>query len=187
MEFRVKKVMVKGENYGKYFDEDIVKIDINNFFNFWILMLFIIVVLVMSFILLKYIFLNVKLDYLLKYEIFVFKVIGNWSLIIFLVIFIIVVFIFNYKKMENFLNILIKGVNGLFLVVMNIVLEVGYGNVIVGFVVFVIVKSVLFGFFFNLLILEVVLVFFFVGIMGFVFGGLSIVLGVLGEVYLKEV
>ena len=56
--------MKKGENYGKHLDEDIVKIDTNNLPNFWISMLPIIVVLVMSFILSKYIFPNVKLDYL---------------------------------------------------------------------------------------------------------------------------
>ena len=98
LEFRAKKAMAKGENYGKHLNEDIVKIDTNNLPNFWISMLPIIVVLVMSFILSKYIFPNVNLDYLSKYETSASKVIGNWSLIISLASSIIVAFTFNYKR-----------------------------------------------------------------------------------------
>lgn len=186
LEFRAKKAMAKGENYGKHLDEDIVKIDTNNLPNFWISMLPIIVVLVMSFILSKYIFPNVKLDYLSKYETSVSKVIGNWSLIISLATSIIVAFTFNYKKMENPLNTLTKGVNGSFLAVMNTASEVGYGNVIAGLAAFAIVKSALLGFSSNPLISEAVSVSSLAGITGSASGGLSIALGALGEVYLKE-
>ena len=186
LEFRAKKAMAKGENYGKHLDEDIVKIDTNNLPNFWISMLPIIVVLVMSFILSKYIFPNVKLDYLSKYETSASKVIGNWSLIISLATSIIVAFTFNYKKMENPLNTLTKGVNGSFLAVMNTASEVGYGNVIAGLAAFAIVKSALLGFSSNPLISEAVSVSSLAGITGSASGGLSIALGALGEVYLKE-
>ncbi|WP_339127026.1 GntP family permease [Fusobacterium nucleatum] len=186
LEFRAKKAMAKGENYGKHLDEDIVKIDTNNLPNFWISMLPIIVVLIMSFILSKYIFPNVKLDYLSKYETSASKVIGNWSLIISLATSIIVAFTFNYKKMENPLNTLTKGVNGSFLAVMNTASEVGYGNVIAGLAAFAIVKSALLGFSSNPLISEAVSVSSLAGITGSASGGLSIALGALGEVYLKE-
>ena len=186
LEFRAKKAMAKGENYGKHLDEDIVKIDTNNLPNFWISMLPIIVVLVMSFILSKYIFPNVKLDYLSKYETSASKVIGNWSLIISLATSIIVAFTFNYKKMENPLNTLTKGVNGSSLAVMNTASEVGYGNVIAGLAAFAIVKSALLGFSSNPLISEAVSVSSLAGITGSASGGLSIALGALGEVYLKE-
>lgn len=186
LEFRAKKAMAKGENYGKHLDEDIVKIDTNNLPNFWISMLPIIVVLVMSFILSKYIFPNVNLDYLSKYETSASKVIGNWSLIISLAISIIVAFTFNYKRMENPLETLTKGVNGSFLAVMNTASEVGYGNVIAGLAAFAIVKSALLGFSSNPLISEAVSVSSLAGITGSASGGLSIALGALGEVYLKE-
>ena len=186
LEFRAKKAMTKGENYGKHLDEDIVKIDTNNLPNFWISMLPIIVVLVMSFILSKYIFPNVNLDYLSKYETSASKVIGNWSLIISLASSIIVAFTFNYKRMENPLDTLTKGVNGSFLAVMNTASEVGYGNVIAGLAAFAIVKSALLGFSSNPLISEAVSVSSLAGITGSASGGLSIALGALGEVYLKE-
>lgn len=186
LEFRAKKAMAKGENYGKHLDEDIVKIDTNNLPNFWISMLPIIVVLVMSFILSKYIFPNVNLDYLSKYETSASKVIGNWSLIISLAASIIVAFTFNYKRMENPLETLTKGVNGSFLAVMNTASEVGYGNVIAGLAAFAIVKSALLGFSSNPLISEAVSVSSLAGITGSASGGLSIALGALGEVYLKE-
>lgn len=186
LEFRAKKAMAKGENYGKHLDEDIVKIDTNNLPNFWISMLPIIVVLVMSFILSKYIFPNVNLDYLSKYETSTSKVIGNWSLIISLATSIIVAFTFNYKRMENPLETLTKGVNGSFLAVMNTASEVGYGNVIAGLAAFAIVKSALLGFSSNPLISEAVSVSSLAGITGSASGGLSIALGALGEVYLKE-
>ena len=186
LEFRAKKAMAKGENYGKHLDADIVKIDTNNLPTFWISMLPIIVVLVMSFILSKYIFPNVNLDYLSKYETSASKVIGNWSLIISLATSIIVAFTFNYKRMENPLETLTKGVNGSFLAVMNTASEVGYGNVIAGLAAFAIVKSALLGFSSNPLISEAVSVSSLAGITGSASGGLSIALGALGEVYLKE-
>lgn len=186
LEFRAKKAMAKGENYGKHLDEDIVKIDTNNLPNFWISMLPIIVVLVMSFILSKYIFPNINLDYLSKYETSASKVIGNWSLIISLAASIIVAFTFNYKRMENPLETLTKGVNGSFLAVMNTASEVGYGNVIAGLAAFAIVKSALLGLSSNPLISEAVSVSSLAGITGSASGGLSIALGALGEVYLKE-
>ena len=179
LEFRAKKAMAKGENYGKHLDEDIVKIDTNNLPNFWISMLPIIVVLVMSFILSKYIFPNVNLDYLSKYETSASKVIA-------LAASIIVAFTFNYKRMENPLETLTKGVNGSFLAVMNTASEVGYGNVIAGLAAFAIVKSALLGFSSNPLISEAVSVSSLAGITGSASGGLSIALGALGEVYLKE-
>ena len=186
LEFRAKKAMAKGENYGKHLDEDIVKIDTNNLPNFWISMLPIIVVLVMSFILSKYIFPNINLDYLSKYETSASKVIGNWSLIISLAASIIVAFTFNYKRMKNPLETLTKGVNGSFLAVMNTASEVGYGNVIAGLAAFAIVKSALLGLSSNPLISEAVSVSSLAGITGSASGGLSIALGALGEVYLKE-
>lgn len=186
LEFRAKKAMARGENYGRHLDENIVKIDTNNLPNFWISMLPIIVVLVMSFILSKYVFPSVNLDYLSKYDTSASKVIGNWSLIVSLAISIIVAFTFNYKRMESPLGTLTKGVNGSFLAVMNTASEVGYGNVIAGLAAFAIVKGALLGLSSNPLISEAVSVSSLAGITGSASGGLSIALGALGEVYLKE-
>ena len=149
-------------------------------------MLPIIVVLIMSFILSKYIFPSMNLNYLEKYNTVASKVIGNWSLIISLVTSIIIAYIFNYKKMANPIETLTKGVNGSFLAVMNTASEVGYGNVIAGLGAFLVIKGALLGLSSNPLISEAISVSSLAGITGSASGGLSIALGALGDVYLKE-
>lgn len=186
LEFRAKKAMARGEGYGQHLDENIVKFDTNSLPSFWVSMLPIIVVLVMSFILSKYIFPSMDLSYLTKYETSSSKVIGNWSLIVSLIASVVVAFTLNYKRMKNPLDTLTKGVNGSFLAVMNTASEVGYGNVIAGLAAFAIVKGALLGLSSNPLISEAVSVSSLAGITGSASGGLSIALGALGEVYLKQ-
>ena len=112
LQYRANKAMKRGEGYGNHKNENIVKFNENELPGFWISMLPIIVVLIMSFILSKYIFPSMNLNYLEKYNTVASKVIGNWSLIISLVTSIIIAYIFNYKKMANPIETLTKGVNG---------------------------------------------------------------------------
>lgn len=88
--------------------------------------------------------------------------------------------------MKNPIETLTKGVNGSFLAVMNTASEVGYGNVIAGLAAFVAIKGALLGLSSNPLISEAVSVSSLAGITGSASGGLSIALGALGDVYLKE-
>lgn len=186
LQYRANKAMKRGEGYGNHKNENIVKFNENELPGFWISMLPIIVVLIMSFILSKYIFPSMNLNYLEKYNTVASKVIGNWSLIISLVTSIIIAYIFNYKKMANPIGTLTKGVNGSFLAVMNTASEVGYGNVIAGLGAFLVIKGALLGLSSNPLISEAISVSSLAGITGSASGGLSIALGALGDVYLKE-
>ena len=186
LQYRANKAMKRGEGYGNHKNENIVKFNENELPGFWISMLPIIVVLIMSFILSKYIFPSMNLNYLEKYNTVASKVIGNWSLIISLVTSIIIAYIFNYKKMANPIETLTKGVNGSFLAVMNTASEVGYGNVIAGLGAFLVIKGALLGLSSNPLISEAISVSSLAGITGSASGGLSIALGALGDVYLKE-
>lgn len=186
LQYRAKKAMARGEGYGNHQNENIVKFDAANLPSFAISILPIIVVLGLSFILSKYIFPNSDLSYLETYKTTAGKVIGSWSLIVSLVVSIIIAFVLNYKKMENPMQTLTKGVNGSFLAVMNTASEVGYGNVIAGLAAFAAVKGALLGLSSNPLVSEAISVSSLAGITGSASGGLSIALGALGEVYLKE-
>lgn len=186
LQFRANKAILRGEGYGNHNDENIVKFDTHSLPNFYISILPIIVVLALSFILSKFIFPNIDLSYLEKYDTTPGKVIGNWSLIASLIISIILAFVLNYKKMKNPLDTLTKGVNGSFLAVMNTASEVGYGNVIAGLTAFTVIKGALLGLSSNPLISEAISVSSLAGITGSASGGLSIALGTLGEIYLKE-
>lgn len=186
LQYRANKAMKRGEGYGDHKNENIVKFDEKNLPNFGISMLPIIVVLGMSFVLSKYIFPNMNLSYLEKYNTNASKVIGNWSLIVSLISSIVIAYVFNYKKMSSPIETLTKGVNGSFLAVMNTASEVGYGNVIAGLGAFLVVKSALLGLSSNPLVSEAISVSSLAGITGSASGGLSIALGALGDVYLKE-
>lgn len=186
LQYRANKAMKRGEGYGNHKNENIVKFNEDELPNFGISMLPIVVVLVMSFVLSKYIFPSMNLNYLEKYNTTAPKVIGNWSLIVSLITSIIIAYIFNYKKMASPIETLTKGVNGSFLAVMNTASEVGYGNVIAGLGAFLIIKGALLGLSSNPLVSEAVSVSALAGITGSASGGLSIALGALGDVYLKE-
>lgn len=186
LQYRANKAMKRGEGYGNHENENIVKFDKNELPNFWISMLPIIVVLLMSFILSKYIFPAMNLNYLEKYDTSASKVIGNWSLIVSLIFSILIAYILNFKKMKNPIETLTKGVNGSFLAVMNTASEVGYGNVIAGLGAFLVIKGALLGLSSNPLVSEAISVSALAGITGSASGGLSIALGALGDVYLKE-
>lgn len=186
LQFRAGRAMAKGEGYGNHKNESIVKFETDSLPNFGLSLLPIIVVLGLSFVMSKYVFPSMDLSYLENYKTTAKKVIGSWSLIISLVVSIILAFTLNYKKMENPMETLTKGVSGSFLAVMNTASEVGYGNVIAGLAAFAAIKGALLGLSANPLVSEAISVSSLAGITGSASGGLSIALGALGETYLKQ-
>lgn len=188
LQTRAKKAMDKGEGYGDHPENKEVKsvIDNENLPSFITAMLPIILVLIVSFIFSKFIFPNSNLAYLENYGTTYKKVIGNWSLIIALVISVSSAVILNFKRLDNVLDTLNKGVQGSFLAIMNTASEVGYGNVIASLAAFAIVKGAIMGISSNPLISEAISVSTLAGITGSASGGLSIALGALGETYLRE-
>lgn len=188
LQHRAKKAMLRGEGYGSHKNEILTapEAQFTSTPSFFIAILPIILVLIVSLIFSKFIFPSMDLSYLVDYKTTPAKVTGNWSLIISLVFSIVVSLILNHKRMKNTLKTLTNGVSGSFLAVMNTASEVGYGNVIAGLAAFVIVKNALLGLSSNPLVSEAISVSALAGITGSASGGLSIALQALSETYLKE-
>lgn len=185
---RANAAMAKGEGYGNHDDNKQANeiVDHSKLPSFIVAISPIILVLVVSFIFSKFIFPAMNLDYLSSYNTTAGKVIGNWSLIISLLVSVAVSILLNLRRMNNVLKTLSDGVQGSFLAIMNTASEVGYGNVIAGLAAFAVVKGALLGLSSNPLISEAVSVSALAGITGSASGGLSIALSALGETYLRE-
>lgn len=188
LETRVKRAMAKGEGYGDHPEnaKDKIQVDKKDLPPFVIAMAPIILVLVVSFVFSKFIFPNLNLSYLNRYNTSYDKVVGNWSLIVALVVSVCTSILLNLKRLDNVLDTLNKGVHGSFLAIMNTASEVGYGNVIAGLAAFAIVKGAIMGISSNPLISEAISVSTLAGITGSASGGLSIALGALGDTYLSQ-
>ncbi len=184
---RAKKAMAKGEGYGVHQNEPTINNEnLQNIPPFGIAILPIILVLVVGLVTSKLIFPKLDFSYLESYGTTAGKVLGNWSLIIALVVSIVVAIIVNFKRMDNVIKTLTEGVSGSFLAVMNTASEVGYGNVIASMAAFAVVKGALLGLSSNPLVSEAVSVSALAGITGSASGGLSIALGALADTYLKD-
>lgn len=184
---RAKKAMAKGEGYGVHQNEPTINNENSqNIPPFGIAILPIILVLVVGLVTSKLIFPKLDFSYLESYGTTAGKVLGNWSLIIALVVSIVVAIIVNFKRMGNVIKTLTDGVSGSFLAVMNTASEVGYGNVIASMAAFAVVKGALLGLSSNPLVSEAISVSALAGITGSASGGLSIALEALGQTYLKD-
>lgn len=186
---RAKKAMAKGEGYGVHQNEpttDNTGENAQKVPPFGIAILPIFLVLVVGLITSKFVFPKLDLSYLESYGTTAGKVVGNWSLIVALVISIIVAILVNLKRMESVTKTLTNGVSGSFLAVMNTASEVGYGNVIASMAAFAVVKGALLGLSSNPLVSEAVSVSALAGITGSASGGLSIALEALADTYLRD-
>lgn len=184
---RAKKAMAKGEGYGVHQNEpETNNEDAKKLPPFAIAILPIVLVLGVGLITSKFIFPSLDLSYLESYGTTAGKVVGNWSLIVALVISIVVAIVLNLKRMESVTKTLINGVSGSFLAIMNTASEVGYGNVIASMAAFAVVKGALLGLSSNPLVSEAVSVSALAGITGSASGGLSIALEALADTYLKD-
>lgn len=186
---RAKAAMAKGEGYGIHNNEPQVasaEESSKTLPPFAIAILPILLVLVIGFINSKFIFPKLDLSYLESYGTTASKVVGNWSLIVALVISIVIAIVFNVKRMNSVIKTLTDGVSGSFLAVMNTASEVGYGNVIASMAAFAVVKGALLGLSSNPLVSEAISVSALAGITGSASGGLSIALEALSETYLRD-
>lgn len=186
---RAKKAMAKGEGYGVHQNEPAIDNTGENSKNippFIIAVLPILLVIIVGIIASKFVFPKLDLSYLESYGTESSKVVGNWSLIVSLVISIIAAILLNLKRMKNVIKTLTDGVSGSFLAVMNTASEVGYGSVIAAMAAFAVVKGALLGLSSNPLVSEAISVSALAGITGSASGGLSIALEALADVYLKD-
>ncbi len=175
--YRVKTAKAAG--YG--FDEDVNRTDDVSYDNLpsgFLALLPAILVLVINFIFSKFIFVNMDLSYLIdNYGKQPSDLIGNWSLIVALIIAIVVCLITNLErqrgKVRETLN---DGIQGSFIAMMNTAAVVGYGGVIKTLAAFNIVKEGIIGLSDNPLIAGSISSTVLAGITGSASGGLSIAL-----------
>ena len=123
--------MATGEGYGNHQEEVIKEVDLSKLPKFALAITPIILVLVVNYLLGKYVFATMDGAFLKDFGgIKISTVQGIWSLISALVVAIVVSLILFWKNLENVTNTVNKGAIGSLLAIANTSSEVGYGNVI---------------------------------------------------------
>ncbi|MBR0599410.1 GntP family permease [Sinanaerobacter chloroacetimidivorans] len=184
---RLAKARNAGEGYGNHGDSHLHGTDTSNLPSFTTAILPILVVLIGNFILSKRVFPNIDAKYLeTDYNTTLAAVLGNWSLIVSLILGVLLAIILNYKRFDNVLQCLREGVQGSFLAIMNTASEVGYGNVIKTLAAFGIVAAGMTSISSNPLVGEAISSSVLAGITGSASGGLSIALETFGETFLAR-
>lgn len=144
------------------------------------------VTLVVNFILSKHVFPGQDLAYLEAFKTTGPKVIGNWSLIIALVISILTTVALNFKRMKNVIGTMNEGVTGSFLAIFNTASETGYGNVIASMAAFTVIASLITSVSSNPLVTAGISSSVLAGFTGSASGGLSIALQTMGAKLLES-
>jgi len=184
---RAKKAMATGEGYGNHPDEIIKKVDISNLPKLSLSIIPIILVLVVNFILGKYVFGVMDGAFLKNFGgIKLSAVQGIWSLISALVIAIVIGLILFWKNLESVVKTVNKGALGSLLAIANTSSEVGYGNVIKTLAGFAILQAGILAIPGTPLISLAASTSILAGITGSASGGMSIALGILGETYMQK-
>lgn len=184
---REKKARAKGEGYGDHPNENLKIMDPSKLPPFITSIIPIIVVIVSNFVFSKWVLPAGDSAYLEKsYHTTFGAVVGTWSLIVALVIGIVLVVIFNFKRFETgVVDSLKQGVSGSLLAVLNTASEVGYGNVIKSLAGFAIVASAMLSISSNPLVGEAIASSVLAGITGSASGGLSIALSTFAEGFMQ--
>ncbi len=184
---RAKKAKAAGEGYGNHPGEKVIEFSDKDLPSFGMSILPIIIVLVVNFVLSKFVYVANKYDagYLEAYKTTLAKVAGTWALVIALIVSIVVTVIINLKRLKSARESVNQGAIGSLLAIINVGSEVGYGNVIQTLAAFTIIKELILGFSSNPIISEAISVNVLAGITGSASGGMSIALGVLGKQYLE--
>ncbi len=184
---RLMKARSAGEGYGDHNDSHLHGTDTSDLPSFTTAILPILVVLIGNFILSKKVLPNMNAAYLeTDYNTSLSAVLGNWSLIMSLVLGVLLAIALNYKRFGNVLQCLREGVQGSFLAIMNTASEVGYGNVIKSLAAFGIVAAGMTGISSNPLVGEAISSSVLAGITGSASGGLSIALETFSETFLER-
>lgn len=184
---RTKKAMAAGEGYGNHPDEVIKEFDLSKLPKFAVAITPIILVLVVNYVLGKYVFATMDGAFLKDFGgTTMSKVQGLWSLISALVISIVASIILFWKNFENVKTTVNKGAIGSLLAIANTASEVGYGNVIKTLGAFAIIQAAILNIPGTPLISLAASTSILAGITGSASGGMSIALGALGEIYMQK-
>ncbi len=179
----------KEEGYGTHHKmEPVIDHELENSLpNIWVAIIPVVIVVLSNFILQKYVIPGWNTDYLNSAK-FGFispdKLVSIWSMIMALVMAVLAVIAFNWKRIRNINTSMTKGAIGSMLPTFNTASEVGYGATIASLAAFSIVKEAVINISpNNPLISEVVAVNVLAGITGSASGGLTIALEALGTTY----
>ncbi|MFT5871478.1 MAG: H+/gluconate symporter-like permease [Clostridium sp.] len=183
---RSKKAMALGEGYGVHTEEAAKEVDFSKLPKLSLAITPIILVLVVNYLLGKYVFSTMDGAYLKDFGTTVSKVQGIWSLIGALVIAVIVSLIIFWKYFESAKNTVNKGAIGSLLAIANTASEVGYGNVIKTLGGFAILQAGILAIPGTPLISLAASTSILAGITGSASGGMSIALGILGKTYMAK-
>ncbi|WP_312047866.1 GntP family permease [Anaerotignum sp.] len=185
---RATKAKKVGEGYGNHPNENLNTVDSNNLPSFGTAIIPILIVLIGNFVLSKVVFPGMDFGYLQdKYNIAPSAVLGNWSLILSLIVAIAFAISLNVKRFEKgIMSTLKEGVQGSFLAIMNTASEVGYGNVIKTLAAFGIVGGALMGISSNPLVTTAISSSVLAGITGSASGGVSIALEAFGQTFIDQ-
>lgn len=184
--WRKNKAMAAGEGYGEHKEEKLATMNKDNLPPFGIAIAPIIVVIASNYVFSKFIFKGMDASYLEEYGTTLTKVIGDWSLIVSLIIGVLLAIVCNFKRMGSVTEVLKEGVAGSFLAIMNTASEVGYGNVIKTLAGFTILANVMLNTFENPLIGEAISSSVLAGITGSASGGLSIALETFAPTFMER-
>lgn len=184
--WRKNKAMAAGEDYGEHKEEKLTTMSRESLPPFGIAIAPIIVVIASNYVFSKFIFKDMDASYLEEYGTTLSKVIGDWSLIVSLIIGVLLAIVCNFKRMGSVVEVLKEGVAGSFLAIMNTASEVGYGNVIKTLAGFTILANIMLNTFENPLIGEAISSSVLAGITGSASGGLSIALETFAPTFLER-
>lgn len=185
---RAKFFSKKYPGYGEW-KEDLIQFDeehLKNMPSVIVAALPILVCLITNYVLSKHVFPNQNLEYLEKYKTTAKAVIGNWSLILALLLAIVVTIILNHKRMKDIVGTVNSGVSGSFLAIFNTASETGYGNIIASMAAFTVIASAITSISSNTLVTAGISTSVLAGFTGSASGGLSIALNTMGDQLLQS-
>ncbi|BCS97746.1 citrate transporter [Desulfoluna limicola] len=184
--FRARKAVAKGEGYGDHKEEDVKALDKASLPGIIPAALPIVIVIILNFLLIKFVFDDMEAAYLADYGTTLSRVKGLWSIIVSLSVSIVVSVILYWKYFEDVKGSLNKGAIGSLLAIANTASEVGYGNVIKALAAFAMVKAAILAIPGTPLLSIAASTSILAGITGSASGGMSIALAALGDVYMQK-
>ena len=184
--FRARKAVAKGEGYGDHKEEDVKALDKASLPGIIPAALPIVIVIILNFLLIKFVFDDMEAAYLADYGTTLSRVKGLWSIIVSLTVSIVISVILYWKYFEDVKSSLNKGAIGSLLAIANTASEVGYGNVIKALAAFAMVKAAILAIPGTPLLSIAASTSILAGITGSASGGMSIALAALGDVYMQK-
>ena len=183
---RAKAAMNKGEGYGDHEEDTASSAEEVPIPGVAAAFAPIVVVVLINFILSKFVFPAMDTSYLEDYDTTLSRVNGIWSIIVSLAISIVFAILLFRKTLANVMKTVNDGAFGSLLPLLNTASEVGYGNVIKSLGAFALVKTAILGIPGTPLISLAASTSILAGITGSASGGMSIALGALGETYMQK-